>query len=175
MVQTVIKLLAFATLSLDIVLILFILSFALKKLNKKIIRFLKGREVFFAFIFALVAMLGSLFLSEIAHFSPCLLCWYQRIFMYPLTFILGVAHFRKTRDVEKYVLPLASIGIIIATYHYYLQRAANPFAPCSALGYAVSCTEKFFMYYGYITIPFMALSAFAAIIILMILKKRRTE
>jgi disulfide bond formation protein DsbB len=85
-----------------------------------------------------------------------------------------MAHFKKTKDVEKYVLPLAGVGIVISAYHYYLQRAANPFAPCSTLGYAVSCTEKFFMYYGYITIPFMALSAFAAIIILMILKKNRT-
>jgi disulfide bond formation protein DsbB len=173
MVDTVIRLLAILTLLLDISLVIFIVSFIFKPLNKKFRRLLKGREVGLSFLFATTSTLGSLFLSEIAKYAPCELCWFQRIFMYPLAVVLGVALFKKAKDVEKYAIPLSFIGGAVSTYHYYLQRAANPYAPCSTIGFSVSCTEKFFTYYGYITIPFMALTGFVAIFLLMLLKARR--
>lgn len=173
MIQTVIQFLALGTLVFNIIIVAFILSFfLLKRFYKKFRDLLKGREVLISFVISLIATFGSLFLSEIAKYTPCEFCWFQRIFMYPLTIILGVAYFKKTKDVEKYVLPLTFVGGIISLYHNYLQRAANPFAPCSAVGFSVSCTEKFFTYYGYITIPFMALTAFVTIFILMFLKNK---
>lgn len=171
MIQTVIRGLALGTLVFDILIVLFVLSFTFaKNFNRKFTKLLKGREVLISFAVSLIATFGSLFLSEIAKYTPCEFCWFQRIFMYPLTIILGVAYFSRARDVERYVLPLTLVGGLISIYHNYLQRAANPFVPCSAVGFSVSCTEKFFTYYGYITIPFMALTAFVTIFLLMLLK-----
>jgi disulfide bond formation protein DsbB len=172
MVQNVIRLLALGTLVFNVLIVLFIFSFIfLKSFYKKLRDLLKGKEVLISFAVSLVATFGSLFLSEIAKYTPCEFCWFQRIFMYPLTIILGVSYFKKAKDVEKYVIPITFVGGAISLYHNYLQRAANPFAPCSAVGFSVSCTDKFFTYYGYITIPFMALTSFVTIFILMLLKK----
>ena len=144
-------------------------------LSQKILR---PKAVLLAFLVALIATTGSLFLSEAALFAPCKLCWLQRIFMYPLVVILGVALYKrslqgfhpyqKREDVAPYALSLAVIGGAIAAYHYYLQINPRALAPCSDIGFSVSCSEKFFTYYGYITIPWMALSAFALIILLML-------
>ena len=74
-----------------------------------------------AWIIATTSMLGSLYLSEVAKFVPCKLCWYQRICMYPLALILGIAAARRDRTVRVYVLPLAGIGAAIAAYHSWIQ------------------------------------------------------
>ncbi len=119
-------------------------------------------------IVAWVATLGSLYFSEIRHFTPCVLCWYQRICMYPLVAILSVGILRKNKDLPLYVLPLTIIGLGISTFHnllYYniLPEAA---APCTA---GVSCTTRFFAWFGFVTIPLMALTAFALITIGMVI------
>lgn len=121
-----------------------------------------------ALLQAIVATLGSLSFSEIFHFTPCVLCWYQRICMYPLVIILAIGIWRKNKDLPLYVLPLTIIGGGIAIYHnllYYniLPEAA---APCR-LG--VSCTTHFFAWFGFITIPLLSLSAFTIITTLMII------
>lgn len=128
-----------------------------------------------AFIVALTATLGSLYFSEVAHFAPCELCWFQRVCMYPLTLMLGSALLRGKRDVGFYVVPLALVGSIIAAYHYYLQNNPNPLAPCSTVGFSVSCTQNYFTYYGYITIPWMALSGFILIIMALVVGNRHTN
>lgn len=134
--------------------------------------FLNKYSVNAAFVVALVAMLGSLFYSEIAGFEPCKLCWFQRIFMYSQVFMFIVAILRKDDSVVYYSLVLSIIGAIIAGYHYLLQIGAAPAISCSAVGYSVSCSEKFVLQFGYITIPMMAFSAFALIALLMISKIR---
>ena len=85
-----------------------------------------------AFAMALVATLGSLFLSEILKLPPCVLCWYQRVLMYPLAFIIGIGILRGDKKLYQYVLPLASIGWLIALYHSLLQWKIIPesAAPC---------------------------------------------
>ena len=121
--------------------------------------FLKKNLLYLAFIQALVATMGSLFFSEVMHWTPCVLCWYQRICMYPLIAIFAVGILKKDKQVNFYAWPLIIVGWIIAFYHnllYYniLPEAA---APCAA---GVSCTTKFFAWFGFITIPLLSLTAF---------------
>lgn len=127
-----------------------------------LILFLRKNILYIAWLQALVATLGSLYFSEIAHLVPCVLCWYQRICMYPLVVILTVGILRKDKSVPYYVLPLSLIGLSIAGYHYLLQMGVIPesAAPCVA---GISCASRLVQWYGFITIPFLSLVAFAVI------------
>lgn len=120
---------------------------------------------------AIVATLGSLYYSEIRHFTPCILCWYQRILMYPLILIVAVGIIRKDKLLHLYVLPMSVLGFFIAFYHVLLQKGILPetVAPCT-LG--ASCITKHIGYFGFITIPVMSLTAFAIITLCMILYKK---
>lgn len=130
----------------------------------------------FAFVVALVSTLGSLYFSEVAHYEPCRLCWFQRIFMYPQAILLGMAFFRKDNKIFSYAVPLSVIGGMISAYHYYIQVkaavTASTASSCSATG--VSCASTPFFSYGYITIPFMALTGFALILIAAYISRRAT-
>lgn len=143
--------------------------------GKRILTFLQKNSLFFAFAVSLIATLGSLFYSEIAHYEPCKLCWFQRIFMYPLPIILGLAIMRNyKKEIILYSRFLAAIGGAIALYHYYLQRFGDPSVPCSAVGYSVSCAKVFLLTFGYITIPLMSATAFILILVLLQLFIKRT-
>lgn len=118
-----------------------------------------------AFAVAAVAMLGSLYFSEIAHFPPCRLCWYQRIAMYPLVPVLGLAARRRDRGIRPYAALLAGAGAVVSTYHVLVERfptlesgACDPTNPCSLIW-----VSRF----GYLTIPAMALTAFLLILALL--------
>ncbi|MBI4099581.1 disulfide bond formation protein B [Candidatus Microgenomates bacterium] len=117
------------------------------------------------------AMSGSLFFSEIWRLPPCLLCWYQRILMYPLVVIIAVGILRKDKDLPFYALPLSVGGMVIAFYHMLLYWGVLPesVAPC-ILG--ISCTTKFFEWYGFVTIPFLSFLAFFVITTCMVLVLR---
>lgn len=119
-----------------------------------------------AFVVALMATTSSLYLSEVAGWTPCKLCWYQRVFMYPQMVLLGVAWIYRSVDVKKYAIALGSIGAVISLYHYYLQRLAAS-SGCSLNG-GVDCLTKYTFHYGYITIPVMAATAFILIIVAML-------
>jgi len=163
----------------QILLILLILLFALFQTNRKIKRlkpffnFISYNSITFAFLVSVIATIGSLFLSEIAQIPPCRLCWYQRIFMFPLPIILGIALIKEDAGVKKYVIPLAAIGSIIAIYNYILQTAPALALPC--VNDAVSCTTKQIELFGYITIPLMSLTAFLLILIFLFLAERKTK
>jgi disulfide bond formation protein DsbB len=124
--------------------------------------------LYVAWIQAAAAMAGSLYFSEIAHFPPCLLCWYQRIVMYPLVAIIPVGILRRDKGLPLYVLPLSIIGMLIAGYHNLLYWKIIPEsdAPCQ-LG--VSCTSKFIEWFGFVTIPLLSFAAFTLITVCMIL------
>ena len=128
-----------------------------------------------AFLVALVAMLGSLYFSDYLGYEPCVLCWYQRIFMYSQVFLFGLALIKKDSHIWSYSILLSIIGALIATFHYISQVSNTSILPCDALGYSASCSQTFVLSFGYITIPMMALSAFAAIIILAHIHKRNTH
>lgn len=127
--------------------------------------------LYLALIQAIVATLGSLYFSEIRHFTPCVLCWYQRILMYPLVIIIAVGILRKDKGIYQYVLPMSLLGGIIAFYHVLLQKGILPesIAPCTI---GASCTTKFAGYFGFITIPVMSLTAFIVITICMLVFKK---
>ncbi len=177
--QTVISFLAFFTLSSNIVLAILVCALIFFKLNKsylnkwkKLKSLVRLYSLKIAFVVSLTATLGSLFFSEVAKFEPCKLCWLQRIFMYPLPIIIGVAIYNKIKEVWKFVLPLSVIGALIAVYHYYYQVSGNTLISCSTVGFSASCSERFFTYYGYITIPWMSLSAFTYIFVLGLIGKK---
>ena len=143
------------------------------KITKKIIKIFGQNATLLAFVVALAATLGSLFYSEIAGYTPCKLCWYQRILMYPQVLLLGLAYLKKDRHITDYSMVLSFLGAGIALYHYLIQRGTiGEILPCSAVGYSVSCAEKFVMTFGYITIPMMSLSAFLLIFFLMKVQKK---
>ena len=124
-----------------------------------------------ALIQAIVAFLGSMYFSNIAGYPPCVLCWYQRILMFPLVLTLIVGIVRKDRLVHQYVLPAAIIGWIISLYHnlLYYKWIPDTLAPCTT---GVSCTTKFIEYFGFVTIPFLAFVAFSVIITLMLINRK---
>lgn len=118
-----------------------------------------------AFIVAILATMGSLYFSEIAHFDPCRLCWYQRIAMYPLVVILGIAAVRRDSDAGIYVRALAAIGAVISTYHLALEWI--PSLDTGACGIGPSCTVIWFREFGFISLPMLALAAFLLIFTLL--------
>jgi len=128
-----------------------------------------------AFLGSLAATAGSLYYSDIRGFEPCKFCWFQRIFMYPLVILLGVALWKKHYFMKTYGIILSVIGAGLALNHYILQITGTSLIPCSAIGYSVSCNKVFVMHLGYITIPIMALSAFVLMILALIMWKAPTD
>ena len=124
------------------------------------------RALTFAFGIAAVATAGSLVFSEVYHYTPCELCWYQRIAMYPLSVMLGVAAFRRDLDVRRYALPLAGIGAALSTWHVLVQRvpAIAGTTSCEA---TAPCTGIWVEALGLLTIPTMAGMGFLAIVALL--------
>lgn len=122
-----------------------------------------------AFLVATVCMAGSLYFSEVAHFPPCKLCWYQRYAMYPLVPILGIAAWKHFTRVRPFAMGLAVIGPMISTYHILVERgivkesaSCDPTNPCSLI---------WVKRLGYLTIPTMALSGFLLILTLLVVSR----
>jgi disulfide bond formation protein DsbB len=130
-----------------------------------------NKSLLLAWIAAIIATLGSLYFSEVMHFIPCTLCWYQRIFMYPMAIILGVAVYRNDKGIYIYALPLSIIGLLIAGYHTLLQRIPylQQFEMCST---GVPCSKDYINWLGFITIPLLALIAFTIITVCLIIFAR---
>lgn len=130
-----------------------------------------NKSLLLAWITAVIATLGSLFFSEVMHFIPCTLCWYQRIFMYPLTIILGAAFYKNDKGIYQYVLPLSIIGMLISGYHMLLQKIPylQMFEMCTT---GVPCSKDYINWLGFITIPMLAFIAFAIITISLIILAR---
>ena len=135
-------------------------------------KFIGKYGILFAFITALIATSGSLFYSNYAGFTPCVLCWFQRIFMYPLVIVLGMTLFKKRADIIDHALSLSTVGFLISLYHNYIYyKNQGLIVPCDALSSGVSCVKRYVFEFGYITIPMMALTAFVIIIIFLIFAK----
>lgn len=174
MVSTVTQILSVLTVLGEAIVVLLILDLLLnwKSKNYFLANVLGKHAILFAFIVALIAMTGSLFFSDVAGYTPCTLCWYQRILMYPQVFLLGLALKRKESSIIPYSVLLSAIGAVIAGYHYLLQLGVAPGLPCSAVGYSASCSQRFILTFGHITIPLMAFVAFALILSVFWAKKK---
>lgn len=146
----------------------------LAKPKQKLIDWVDKNWLNYALLVAIVATLGSLFLSEIAGYPPCKLCWYQRILMYPNVLILGFSLWRQ-RYIADIVLSLSFLGFLVSGYHYVLQMigiAIPGFSDaCSATGQ--SCISTAFVMLGYITIPMMAFTAFTLLLLFCLLRKSK--
>jgi disulfide bond formation protein DsbB len=120
--------------------------------------------LFIAWAASVIAMFGSLYFSEIRQFEPCELCWYQRILMYPMVVILGIATVKKDYKISLYSMVLSGIGGCISLFHYSIQK----FSFIADIGPAcgrVPCTGQYINWFGFMTIPFLALIAFIIIFV----------
>lgn len=120
--------------------------------------------ILLACLTALVAIIGSLFYSEIMGFEPCSLCWWQRVFLYPLAIIFWVALWKKAESAFLYALPFALASALLAAYQSYISLGGTSILPCTALGGA--CSKIYVMAFGYITIPMMSLTVSLYILLL---------
>jgi disulfide bond formation protein DsbB len=133
-----------------------------------------GGEIWIAWGIALAATLGSLFFSEIADFIPCRLCWFQRIAMYPLAVLLLIGAVRRdVRGVALYALPFPIVGALVSVYHIYIEN--HPEAESAGCTVGAPCSTKWINEFGYVTIPTLAITAFAAILTLLIFALHRTR
>ena len=130
--------------------------------------------IFSCWLLATSGMLGSLFFSEVMELKPCVLCWYQRIAMFPLAFILGVAAYRNDQSAIVYALPLSLVGFAVAAWHtgLYIGLIPEPIVPCTESG--PSCTSSDMIFLG-IPIPIMSLVSFFAIVALLSISRRRNS
>lgn len=130
--------------------------------------------LFLCWLIAATSTAGSLFFSYIMEFAPCVLCWYQRICLFPLVIILGAGLFPFDKGVVKYALPLVIAGWLTAFYHTLLYGGIIPesIQPCSQ---GVSCTEEYIDLFGFLSIPMLSLLSFSIITILLIILNKRTS
>lgn len=168
LVQTVTDLLSSGVLALDVlaVILFIILITPLKRrgFGKIVADFVGERAILLSFLVALAATGGSLFYSEVAGFAPCLLCWWQRVFLYPQAILLMIALIKKDGLMRLHAFVLSGVGALIAVYHTFIQFGFESALPCAATG-GVSCQVVYFLEYGYVTIPTMALTAFVLIML----------
>jgi len=130
--------------------------------------------LFFAWVVALIATLGSLFFSEVMGYVPCTLCWYQRIMMYPLVIILFVGIMPYDKRVLRYATPFVILGWIVSAYHNLIQSNIITESANQCIE-GVPCTVKYITYFGFITIPLLSFVAFSIIGILLIIIKKSSE
>ena len=130
--------------------------------------------VFACWLIACISALGSLFFSEVMGFAPCVLCWYQRICMYPLVLILPAGLFPFDRNIVRYAAPLSVLGSLIAVFHLLLVAGYIPesIKPCVR---GIPCSEVQVQWFGFVTIPLLSAFSFLLITALLILTHRRSS
>lgn len=130
--------------------------------------------LFLCWLIASVATLGSLFFSDVMGLAPCVLCWYQRIALFPLVLVLGAGLLSFDAGAVKYSLPLAVAGWLVALYHSLLYWGILPkdIQPCTG---GVPCTDRSLELLGFLSIPLMSLLAFSGIVTLLLVLRRRVS
>lgn len=128
-------------------------------------------SLYFAWLLSLIGTLLSLFLSEMLHWPICALCWYQRICLYPLVIILGIATFRNDYQITIYTIPLTLLGIVFAGYQY-LEQMIPGFSPIDVCGTGPSCSHIDWIFGGFITLPLISAAGFVLISACLFMSKR---
>ena len=128
--------------------------------------------IFGAWLVAATSVLGALFFSEVMQLPPCVLCWWQRIFMFPLALVLPIGLFPLDRKVIRYGLALALPGLLFALFHVLLVAGVIPenIQPCTQ---GVPCSETVIEWFGFVTIPLLSVVAFSTIAALLIVAHLR--
>jgi disulfide bond formation protein DsbB len=170
MEDILVKFMATGTILIAVFMLSFFISFIFKS-SRVYTKFLKKYGLWIIFLSSLGSMIGSLVLSMGLDLPPCDLCWYQRIFMYPIVFISGFALLKKDyRNGAIYSLLLALVGGVIALYHFLIQWSeslSSRDVVCGLNGGAnhVDCSTPYFVEFSFVSIPFMSLTFFGFIII----------
>lgn len=130
--------------------------------------------VFLGWVVATASTLGALFLSEVMAIAPCVLCWYQRIFMFPLVIVLAIGLFPFDAKVVRYAFPLAAAGWLVAVFHLLLTRGYIPESatPCTQ---GIPCSRIEVEWFGFVTIPLLSVLAFSAITLALIATYYKTR
>lgn len=136
--------------------------------------FFRTYSLYLAWVVSIVATCASLYLSEVLLFEPCRLCWFQRIFMYPQVILLGIASYKDDRKIISYVLPMSIIGGSISILHY-LEQMVPSFAKVAPCSVGISCSSDPLNWFGFITVPLLALIAFVMIICILIVGRTKVE
>lgn len=148
----------------DLLLVLVLVCLVFRKnFGREVSEWVGKRAIGLGLLITLSAVAGSLFYSNVVGFLPCDLCWWQRVLVYPQLVIFLTAMKFKDRKVFRYSWRLSVLAALVSIYHVYVQLGGNPLIPCSA---TATCTKIYVSAYGYITIPTMALTISAALIIL---------
>lgn len=166
--------LSFGTLLLQVAIIASIAALYLSP-NSKFAELLKKHAFLLAFVLAIAGIALSLFYSKVIGYEPCELCWYLRVFLYPLAVVFGaeLVHKEKGHSLWWSATILSGLGLLLSVYQY----VAVKFFPGSLIcdSGSVSCAKNYFTYFGYITIPMMALTSFLAIFLLLLLERRHEK
>lgn len=160
---------AAATVALDVVLVWLFACMVVPALRGPVFSWIGHHAVKVAFAVAASGIGGSLFYSEMAEFPMCVLCVFQRMLLVPLAAVLLVGIWHRRRIYADTALVLAASGALVAAYNQYLQFGGMEIIPCGATG--ESCAERFFVEFGYVTIPMMSLTCFGLIVGVLIVKK----
>lgn len=162
--------LAVLTLVVHIGIVLFFFLFAFKShMINKFVSYVAHHTLLLSFIVSLAGLVGSFIYSEVIGYAPCVLCWVQRVFLYPQVVLFAIAQYKKDFKVFMYTLPLSLLGGIVALYHAFTQLGGFSITPCTAAGGA--CSKVFVSEFGYITIPMMAFTAFLVLIVLVVIRR----
>ena len=139
-----------------------------KDFRNRVYRFVNLYVLWLLLFVSSTAVVGSISLSQIAGFVPCELCWIQRIFLFSQPILLLVAMVRREKSIVSYLLPLSILGAIVSIYHSIVQWGyGGSLLGCTSVG--GECAKVYIHQYGYITIPFMAFTTFAYLILISIL------
>ncbi len=137
------------------------------------LKFISRNAYIVSFLVTIGGMIASLVYSDIIGYLPCTLCWYQRILLYPEALLLGLALWKEDRTITDYVIALSGLGLLLSIYQKYIELGGVSVLPCSAT--AVSCSKVYVVEFGYITIPVMALTSFAFVLVLMLVHNYMTK
>lgn len=149
---------------------LVLLYFLARPLFERIMKYLSDYALLLGLFLSASSTIGSIVYSEVVGFPACILCWIQRIFMYPMMFLFGLAWFRRDKNIIPYALLLTILGGAVALYQWVkdmLSLYSTVNIPCPAVSLLPSCDKIYVLEYGYITIPMIALNAFILITIIM--------
>lgn len=120
---------------------------------------IKKYGLYCAWVIACLGMIGSLYFSDIKHYEPCHLCWFQRVALFPLAFILGIGAYHEDKKVAYYAIPLVLIGLIFASYQILLQQIPG-WEPLNMCGAGPNCSEKINIGLGFISLPMLSAANF---------------
>ena len=169
-VQMFSALLAVAAIGWSLLLMWAIFAGSKGETGRAVLQVARDNAMRFSLLLAGVSMVGSLYFSEVAHYAPCKLCWYQRVCMYSVAVISLVAVIRRERSAAPYVLTLSLVGLVVSTYHYFVEWFPQLESRVCAVD--VPCTTIWFRELGFLTMPSMAGIAFIAIILTMVAERK---